>query len=148
MDTARATSFGAWADEYDEWRPTYPEAAVDWLVPPAGAHVAEIGAGTGKFTDRLTGRGLELDVVEPDGRMLGIISSRHPELRTHEAGAAGLPLGDASVDVVVAADAWHWFPKEEAAAEVARVLTARRLARLRVERTCAGARLGVAGAPA
>jgi SAM-dependent methyltransferase len=122
MDTARATSFGAWADEYDDWRPTYPDAAVDWLVPPDGAHVAEIGAGTGKLTDRLIERGLELDVVEPDGRMLGIISQRHPRLRTHETGATALPLGDASVDAVVVADAWHWFPKKESAAEVARVL--------------------------
>ena len=52
MDTARATSFGAWADEYDQWRPTYPDAAVDWLVPPDGGHVVEVGAGTGKLTDR------------------------------------------------------------------------------------------------
>jgi hypothetical protein len=37
MDTACATSFGAWADEYDDWRPAYPDAAVDWLVPPDGA---------------------------------------------------------------------------------------------------------------
>jgi SAM-dependent methyltransferase len=122
MDTARATSFGAWADEYDDWRPTYPDAAVDWLVPPGGAFVAEVGAGTGKLTDRLVGRGLDLDVVEPDGRMLEIVRARHPSLRTHEAGAASLPLGDSSVDAVVVADAWHWFPKTEALGEVSRVL--------------------------
>jgi SAM-dependent methyltransferase len=122
MDTARATSFGAWADEYDVWRPTYPDAAVDWLVPTEGAHVAEVGAGTGKLTDRLIERRLNLDVVEPDARMLGIIRQRHPGLRAHETGATRLPLGEASVDAVVVADAWHWFPKEEAAAEVARVL--------------------------
>ncbi len=122
MDTARATSFGAWAEAYDSWRPTYPDAAVDWLVPPKGARVVEVGAGTGKLTDRLIERGLELDVVEPDGRMLRVISQRHRGLRTHETGAMSLPIGDASVDAVVVADAWHWFPKEEAAAEVARVL--------------------------
>lgn len=126
MDTARATSFGAWADEYDRWRPTYPTAAVDWLVPPDACHVAEVGAGTGKLTDRLvdrlTGQGLELEVVEPDGRMLDVVRRRHPGLRTHESPATDLPLGDASVDAVLVADAWHWFPKEEAAAEVARVL--------------------------
>jgi SAM-dependent methyltransferase len=121
-DTARATSFGAWADEYDRWRPTYPHAAVDWLVPPPGAHVVEIGAGTGKLTGRLVGLGLELDVVEPDGRMLAIISQRHPGLRIHETGVTSLPFGDASLHALVVADAWHWFPKEEAAAEVARVL--------------------------
>ena len=107
----RATSFGAWADEYDDWRPTYPDAAVDWLVPPDGARVVEVGAGTGKLTDRLSERDLDLDVVEPDRRMLAIISQRHPRLRTHETGATSLPLAEASVDAVLVADAWHWFPK-------------------------------------
>jgi ubiquinone/menaquinone biosynthesis C-methylase UbiE len=122
VDTDRATSFGAWAEEYERWRPTYPDVAVDWLLPPDGGHVVEVGAGTGKLTDRLVERDLELDVVEPDGRMLGLIRERHPGVRSHETGATSLPFGDASVDAVVVADAWHWFPKEEAAVEVARVL--------------------------
>ena len=122
MDSARATSFGAWADEYDEWRPSYPDGAVEWLVPEHAARVVEVGAGTGKLTDRLVESGVPLEVVEPDGRMLEVISRRHPGLPVHEAGAADLPLADASVDAVVVADAWHWFPKEEAAAEVVRVL--------------------------
>ena len=122
MTSARATSFGAWADAYDDWRPTYPDSAVDWLVPPAGGDIAEVGAGTGKLTDRLVERGLDVEVVEPDGRMLARLSRRHPGLPTHEADATRLPLSDSSVDAVVVADAWHWFPKSEAAAEVARVL--------------------------
>jgi ubiquinone/menaquinone biosynthesis C-methylase UbiE len=122
MDRARATSFGAWAEDYDAWRPTYPAAAVDWLAPAAGARVVEVGAGTGKLTDRLVERGLEIDAVEPDGRMLSLIGRRHPGVRTHETGATSLPVGDASVDAVLVADAWHWFPKEEAAGEAARVL--------------------------
>lgn len=122
MNAARATAFGAWADEYHRWRPTYPDAAVDWLVPPGADRVGEIGAGTGKLTDRLVERGLDLDVVEPDGRMLALIRARHPHVRTHETAAASLPLAAASVDAVLVADAWHWFPQEEAAAEVSRVL--------------------------
>jgi SAM-dependent methyltransferase len=119
----RATSFGGWAEEYDVWRPTYPDAAVEWLLPDGATRVVEVGAGTGKLTDRLVERGgLELDVSEVDPRMLRLVSRRHPALRTHEAGAAALPVEDASVDAVLAADAWQWFPKEEAAAEVARVL--------------------------
>ena len=148
MNTARATSFGGWADEYDTWRPTYPDVAVDWLLPPDGARVVEIGAGTGKLTDRLVGRGLDLDVVEPDGRMLGIISQRHPRLRIHEARATSLPLGDVSADAVVVADAWHWFPKGGGRFRGGPRAPARWLARLRMERSCVGARLGVAGATA
>ncbi len=122
MEAARATSFGAWAEEYDAWRPSYPDAAVDWLVPPGASQVVEVGAGTGKLTDLLVERGLDLDVVEPDGRMLSVLGQRHPDVRTHEAGATGLPVVDASADAVLVADAWHWFPTAEAAAEAARVL--------------------------
>ena len=122
MTSTRATSFGAWADEYDAHRPTYPDDAVDWLLPPPAARVAEVGAGTGKLTDRLVERALDLDVVEPDGRMLDLVGRRHPGVRTHGASATALPLPDDSVDAVVVADAWHWFPKDEAAAEVARVV--------------------------
>ena len=54
--------------------------------------------------------------------MLEVISRRYPALRTFQTGVSALPARDSSVDAVLVADAWHWFPKEEAAAEVARVL--------------------------
>lgn len=122
IDITRATTFGGWAAQYHRWRPTYPAGAVAWLVPPHAATVAEVGAGTGKMTDMLVERGVDLDVIEPDGRMLDLVRQRHPSVRTHEAGAAGLPLPDSSVDAVLVADAWHWFPKAEASLEVSRVL--------------------------
>ena len=39
--------------------------------------------------------------------------------------AEAIPLGDASVDAVVAAQAFHWFAPERTAAELARVLRPR-----------------------
>ena len=54
--------------------------------------------------------------------MLRLIGARHPALPLHEAGATNLPVTDGSVDAVLVADAWHWFPQEEAVAEVRRVL--------------------------
>lgn len=119
---ARATSFGAWATEYDESRPSYPDAAVAWLLNGA-RRVLEVGAGTGKLTDRLIGfEDISVDVTEIDGRMLRVVSERHPTLPVHIAGATDLPLDDGAVDAVLVADAWQWFPKQAAAAEVARVL--------------------------
>lgn len=122
IDTARATAFGGWAAQYHRWRPTYPQDAVRWLLPPHAARVAEVGAGTGKMTDRLVERGVDLDVVEPDSRMLDLVRGRHRFVRTHVAEATALPLPNTSVDAVVVADAWHWFPKAETSAEVERVL--------------------------
>jgi SAM-dependent methyltransferase len=119
---ARGVSFGAWADEYHDCRPSYPDSAVGWLLSDA-RRVVEAGAGTGKLTDRLVEHDdLSLDVTELDGRMLRLISDRYPTLPVHETGATSLPVGAATVDAVLVADAWHWFPKEETAAEVTRVL--------------------------
>ena len=65
----RARSFGAAADAYERARPTYPEAAVDWLLPAGARTVLDLGAGTGKLTRSLAARGLEVIAVEPLAEM-------------------------------------------------------------------------------
>lgn len=124
-DLERATSFGSHAEDYARWRPTYPAAAVDWVLPSHASRVAEVGAGTGALTGSLIERGLRVEAVEPDGRMLEVLTRLHPEATAHLAGAQNLPLPDASVDTVLAADAWHWFPFEQSVKEVRRVLRPR-----------------------
>jgi SAM-dependent methyltransferase len=118
----RARSFGAVADEYERRRPGYPDAAVDWLLPPGSREVADVGAGTGKLTGSLLARGLRVTAVEPDADMLAVLARVHPAAEAEQAGADALPLPDASVDAVLVGQAWHWFPHERAAAEVRRVL--------------------------
>lgn len=100
LDPRRATAFGRYARDYDRWRPAYPDAAVDWLLPSAATRVADVGAGTGKLTGMLVARGLQVDAVEPDGDMLAVLQERWPQVRPHRAGADALPLDDASVDAV------------------------------------------------
>jgi SAM-dependent methyltransferase len=103
------TAFGAAAAEYERARPTYPDAAVDWIVPAGARRVADVGAGTGKLTRSLLARGLEVTAVEPLAEMREIL-------------AADLPLADDSVDLVTYGQAWHWVEVEPALAEAARVL--------------------------
>ena len=122
IDLSRARSFGRLAERYDRWRPGYPTAAVDWLVPPGAHEVADVGAGTGKLTGDLIARGLVVDAVEPDPAMLAVLRDRHPLARTHEARSDALPLASASVDAVLVAQAWHWMPPHETTVEVRRVL--------------------------
>ncbi len=114
--------FGAYAEDYERWRPGYPAAAVDWLVPPGAARVADVGAGTGKLTGALLARGLQVAAVEPDPGMLAVLTRLHPGADPYLAGAQALPLPDASLDAVLVAQAWHWFPRQQAVAEVRRVL--------------------------
>ena len=118
----RARSFGALAEDYERYRPGYPDAAVEWLLPPSSTVVADVGAGTGKLTGSLLARGLQVVAIEPDPMMAGVLQRVHPTAEVRVAGADALPLADCSVDSVLVAQAWHWFPHEHAAAEVRRVL--------------------------
>lgn len=122
IDLTRARSFGSVAQDYDRWRPGYPTAAVDWMLPTGTRHVADLGAGTGKLTGELLARGLVVDAVEPDPQMLAVLREQHPLARTHLARSDDLPLGTGSLDAVTAAQAWHWMPPYESTVEVRRVL--------------------------
>lgn len=117
-----ARSFGAAAGEYERSRPSYPEAAVDWLVPEGARDVLDLGAGTGKLTRLLAARGLATTAVEPLAEMRAVLAAALPEVRALEGSAEEIPLPDVSVDAVLVAQAWHWVDEERALPEVARVL--------------------------
>ena len=117
-----AAAFEAGGEHYERVRPGYPEEAADWLIP-AGARVAvDLGAGTGKFTALLIARGLEVAAVDPSADMLAQLERLHPGARCVVAPAEATGLPDASADLVVAAQAWHWFDTGEATREAARLL--------------------------
>lgn len=124
----RKQSFGSSVAEYDRTRPGFPESAVRWCLgqPDRPLVVCDLGAGTGKLSRTLLDLGHEVVAVEPDVRMLA-------RLRTNLHGAPGLvetlvgtaealPLGDGSVNAVIAGQAWHWFDQDAAGRELARVL--------------------------
>lgn len=122
----RSLSFGAQAAAYERGRPSYPPAAVDWLLTPqAGApvhDVLDLGAGTGKLTTRLVERGLNVVAVDPIAELLDLSRTTLPDTPALLGTAEHIPLPDNSVDAVLVAQAWHWFDPERALAEVARVL--------------------------
>ncbi len=117
-----ALSFASVADAYDRARPTYPRPAVEWLTGRSPATVVELGAGTGKLTDRLVELRHDLLVTDPLDAMLEHVRERHPDLRVVTASAEAVPVATRSVDVVVAAQAFHWFDAEAALREAARML--------------------------
>lgn len=115
-------SFGPVAAAYDRGRPGFPAEAVRWLVGREAATVLELGAGTGKLTRELVALGHDVHATDPDPAMLGVLQKSLPDVPTSVAGAEEIPLPDRSVDVVVAAQAFHWFDHERALPEIARVL--------------------------
>ncbi|SDC84540.1 class I SAM-dependent methyltransferase [Nocardioides lianchengensis] len=122
MSDLHARSFGAVADAYDRGRPSYPRDAAAWLVGEQPTTVLELGAGTGKLTRQLVDLGHDVHATDPDEAMLAILRRDLPDVRTTVGGAEEIAAPDASYDVVVSAQAFHWFDLDRALPEIARVL--------------------------
>lgn len=115
-------SFGAVAEAYERGRPSYPSDAVAWLIGDKPCRVLELGAGTGKLTRQLLAHGHQVVATDPDPAMLDVLTRELPEVHTILGSAEDIDLPDQSVDVVVAAQSYHWFDPDRALPEVARLL--------------------------
>ncbi|OLF07971.1 class I SAM-dependent methyltransferase [Actinophytocola xanthii] len=121
----RARSFGSRAADYADHRPDYPTDGLRWGLAAATRpvrQVLDLAAGTGKAAAGLLGLGLEVTAVEPDPEMRAELSARHPAVRALDGAAERIPLPTAAVDAVVVGQAFHWFDRDAALAEIARVL--------------------------
>ena len=120
---SQALSFASVAEAYDRARPSYPEAAVSWLVGEDGRRrVVELGAGTGKLTEMLLAAGHDVLATDPLPEMLALLRRRLPGARAAVGRAEAIPVASRSVDVVVCAQSFHWFDHPVALPEIARVL--------------------------
>jgi SAM-dependent methyltransferase len=116
-------------EDYVRHRPGYPAAIVDFLhgecgVPPS-ALVADIGAGTGISTRVFLDAGHPVIAVEPNAAMLDAAVTAlaaYPGFRFVSGTAEATTLADASVDLVAAAQAFHWFDPPRAGREFGRIV--------------------------
>jgi SAM-dependent methyltransferase len=121
-----ATGFADVAGVYESGRPEYAPAVVGAIAAelgvPAGATVLDLAAGTGKLTRALIAGGLDVVAVEPQAELREILAASVGAERVHEGLAEAIPLADGSVLAVTVADAFHWFDRPAALAEIRRVL--------------------------
>lgn len=122
VDEILARSFEASGEDYDRYRPGFPEAAAVAIVPDRAKVALDLGAGTGKFTRLLIDRADTVIAVEPSEAMLAVLQANLPGVDGLAGNAEAIPCPDDSVDVVSVAQAFHWFDREPACAEIARVL--------------------------
>ena len=87
-----------------------------------GSVVCDLAAGTGKLTRLLVPSGARVIAVEPVQEMREQLELAVPAAEVLEGLAESLPLRDASVDCVTAAQSFHWFDYERALPELARVI--------------------------
>jgi SAM-dependent methyltransferase len=116
--------FGARAQAYAAFRPSYPpgaiDAALDGLGEPRLLTIADVGAGTGISSRLFAERGVSVIAIEPNARMREA-AEQHPRVSWREGTAEATHLPSASVDAVVACQAYHWFVPNEAHAEFRRI---------------------------
>ncbi|MDK8345385.1 class I SAM-dependent methyltransferase [Brevibacterium sp. UMB1308A] len=111
-------NFGQSPHEYDQFRPGYPDEALDFCVNATpGPRVVDVGAGTGKLSTGLRDRGLDVVAIDPDTSALEL-NPCHSLVGTGE----NIPVPNASADMVTFAQSWHWVDPDLATQECARVL--------------------------
>ncbi|ETI66638.1 class I SAM-dependent methyltransferase [Neobacillus vireti] len=117
------------AEVYAKHRPGYTHEYIEYLLTAtslnAGNVVADIGSGTGILSRQLLESGLTVIGVEPNGDMRTIAEKalkRNSRFISVNAAAEHTTLDDNSVDLVTAAQAFHWFDKEKFKQECQRIL--------------------------
>lgn len=115
--------------DYVRYRPDYPTALVAWLhrelQVPAGAQVADIGAGTGISCKLFLDAGHPVTAVEPNAAMRAASVEwlgADPRFAAVEGTAEATHLADASVELVTCAQAFHWFDQDAVKPEWRRIL--------------------------
>ncbi len=126
---AATTRFSDRVADYVRWRPDYPAAVLETLRTRTGLGpgnvVADVGAGTGIFTRQLLATGATVHAVEPNAPMRAALESLLEgagRLSVHSGTAEATGLPAAGVDLVTAAQAFHWFDAAAARREFARIL--------------------------
>jgi len=109
-DRKRAVVFGAEAELYDRFRPTYPPALIDVLVALGAQTALDVGCGTGKLGRLLAERSVEVLGVEPDERMAEV--ARRHGLTVEVSRFEEWDPKDRRFDLVMSGQAWHWVDPE------------------------------------
>src|SRR5271166_5907437 len=123
------TRFSDRAEDYAKYRPHYSSEVVHALRQACGLRgdhlIADVGCGPGLLAEVFLQYGNRVIGVEPN-REMRIAGeeylARYPEFSVIDGSAESTTLPDASVDFVVAGQAFHWFRPAEARSEFTRIL--------------------------
>lgn len=127
MNVAQGADGGTnWFDsdgqDYARFRPDYPPALADHLAGLCERRqlAVDVGCGTGQLSTLIAGHFDEVVGLDPSADQIANASA-HDRVRYSVALAERLPLADASVDLITAAQAAHWFDLPAFHAEARRI---------------------------
>lgn len=116
-------------ENYAKYRPDYPRQILTLLSRECGltrdSVIADIGCGTGLSTEMFLANGNRVFGVEPNAAMRATAIkhlARFPWFIAVDGKAEATNLDHSSTDIVVAAQAFHWFDPEGTRAEFKRIL--------------------------
>ncbi|WP_259069958.1 class I SAM-dependent methyltransferase [Mucilaginibacter sp. X4EP1] len=116
-------------DNYVKYRPDYPVEVITYLQHECGltdkSVIADVGAGTGIFTGLLLNKGYKVYAVEPNDAMLQAAIGQfagNTQFEPVNGTAEATTLLAQSVDMIVCAQAFHWFNEQKTAVEFKRIL--------------------------
>lgn len=117
-------------ENYIRYRPSYPPQIVELMRREMNLKensiVADVGSGTGIFTKLLLETvGCTVYAVEPNEPMRRAgeeFLQKFERFQSIDGSSENTNLPDESVDLIVAAQAFHWFDREKAKAEFERIV--------------------------
>jgi SAM-dependent methyltransferase len=116
------------ADDYDRVRPRYPPAIIDAACSKAelraGSRIVEVGCGTGKLTEALVARRLQVEAIDPGPELVQLARRRVRDstVRFHIGRFEDVRLPEGVFEAVFSATAFHWVDPKVGWAKVARLL--------------------------
>jgi ubiquinone/menaquinone biosynthesis C-methylase UbiE len=123
------TRFTSRVENYAKYRPHYPRAILQTLAEKCSlkpeSRIADIGAGPGNLTELFLENGNVVYAIEPNPAMREAaeqVLASYENVRILAGQAEATPFPDHSVDFVTAGQAFHWFNRDKARAEFARIL--------------------------
>ncbi len=121
--------FSGRVENYIRYRPSYPAKAVDFIIQKFGitgaSVIADIGSGTGIFTELLLNHAGKIYAVEPNPDMRKAAESLlcgYPAFVSVNGSSEATTLDSGSIDLITSAQSFHWFDREKSKIEFKRIL--------------------------
>jgi ubiquinone/menaquinone biosynthesis C-methylase UbiE len=121
--------FNKRVDNYIKYRPHYPPEVYDYLLGEnvilPSSQIADVGCGTGISSELFLKHGHCVYGIDPSAQMLDAAVrylTTYPGFKPIVATAENTTLPDKSADIIVCAQAFHWFNRQQTRTEFKRVL--------------------------